>query len=205
MTMNRLAAQKAALNSLNLTGKQPRNLMNSITQKTRGTGWAELRNPRDPSPKASNLDLPHINPASARHTSSLTVGSAAVSRSGRRAGNASYRQAHDTATHSNLSVRTGSFDDGGPKIKIKSVNGIEQSFKHIEKLFRDACKKVKEGFLMKKHGFEIPEKFQGHYLPVEALAFDRDILMLITKEMGIKLSAKQAIEAIYVAEKEVPG
>lgn len=58
---------------------------------------------------------------------------------------------------------------------------------------------------MKKHGFEIPEKFQGHYLPVEALAFDRDILMLITKEMGIKLSAKQAIEAIYVAEKEVPG
>ena len=38
-------------------------------------------------------------------------------------------------------------------------------------------------------------------MPVEALAFEKDILILIAKKMGVVLPHRLAIEAIIVAEK----
>ena len=72
--------------------------------------------------------------------------------------------------------------------KINSVNGIEPTLRNVDKLFRAACKKTKEGFQLKRFGWDLPEHLQSHFLPVEALAFDRDVLLLISKEMGIKLT-----------------
>lgn len=41
---------------------------------------------------------------------------------------------------------------------------------------------------MKKMGFELPEHLSGGSLPVVALAFERDILILIAKKMGVTLT-----------------
>ena len=42
-------------------------------------------------------------------------------------------------------------------------------------------------------------------MPDEALAFDRELLVLIAAKMGVKLTNKMAIEAIFVAQKLLPG
>ena len=49
----------------------------------------------------------------------------------------------DTATNSKLSLYA-SLEDGHKK--INSVNGIDPSLRNVDRLFRDACKKTKEGF-----------------------------------------------------------
>lgn len=61
---------------------------------------------------------------------------------------------------------------------------------------------MKEGFQAKKFPFECPEYLQGTALPVEALAFEKDILILIAKKMGVVLPHRLAIEAILVAQKQ---
>jgi len=53
-------------------------------------------------------------------------------------------------------------------------------------LFADALVAVKEGFVHKKFGFDLPENLHGG--AIEALAFNRDILILVAKKMGVVLS-----------------
>ena len=84
---------------------------------------------------------------------------------------------------------------------VRSVNQINPTLKNIERLFYEACVKVKEGFVLKKFAFECPEYLQGTVLPVEALAFEKDILILIAKKMGVMMPHRLAIEAILVAKK----
>ena len=75
-----------------------------------------------------------------------------------------------------------------PRRKINSLNQLNSSPQNVERLFHEACFKVKEGFVLKKWGFELPEHLHPSHLPPESLAFDKDILLLITKKMGIQLS-----------------
>ena len=89
-----------------------------------------------------------------------------------------------------------------PKPIIRSVNQINSSPQNVERLFYEACIKVKEGFQAKKFPFECPEYLQGTALPVEALAFEKDILILIAKKMGVVLPHRLAIEAILVAQRQ---
>jgi len=84
---------------------------------------------------------------------------------------------------------------------IKSINRIEPSAKNVEKLFRAACQTVKESFLAKKLGFELPEHLTRNGIPAEAIAFDRATLILVASQMGVRLTSTQAIEAILVARK----
>ena len=74
----------------------------------------------------------------------------------------------------------------------------------MERLFFEACVKVKEGFAAKKYGYELPERLTNSAMPVEILAFEKDILILIGKKMGIRLTNTLAIEAILVAQKPRP-
>ena len=46
---------------------------------------------------------------------------------------------------------------GRPRPIIRSVNQINSSPQNIERLFYEACMKVKEGFQAKKFSFECPE------------------------------------------------
>lgn len=64
----------------------------------------------------------------------------------RRQGNAQFMhrtQIDDTATISKMSHYASI--DGGQK-KINSINGIEPSLRNVDRLFRVACKKTKDGF-----------------------------------------------------------
>ena len=107
----------------------------------------------------------------------------------------------DDSTYASQTNTLMSQDMGRPKSIIRSVNQINSSPQNIERLFYEACIKVKEGFQAKKFSFECPEYLQGTSLPVEALAFEKDILILIAKKMGVVLPHRLAIEAIIVAEK----
>lgn len=56
--------------------------------------------------------------------------------------------------------------------------------------------------MLKKWKIELPDHLHNSSLPVESLASDREILLLITKKMGVKMSHREAIEAILVSEKQ---
>lgn len=75
-----------------------------------------------------------------------------------------------------------------PKKEIQSLNSINPSPQNVDRLFHEACQKIKEAFVLKKMGFELPEHLSGGSLPVVALAFERDILILIAKKMGVTLT-----------------
>jgi len=47
--------------------------------------------------------------------------------------------------------------DAGMPRPFRSVNSINPSPQNVERLFYEACTKVKEGFVMKKFAFECPE------------------------------------------------
>ena len=44
-----------------------------------------------------------------------------------------------------------------PRRKINSINQLNPSPQNVERLFHEACFKVKEGFALKKWGFELPD------------------------------------------------
>lgn len=112
----------------------------------------------------------------------------------------------DALSQSNYLSQTQTINRSDVKATTKySLNKIDPNYKNVEKLFHEACVKVKEGFGLKKWGFDLPEHLQNNTLPVESLAFEREILLLISKKMGIKMSHREAIEAILVAEKLQPG
>ena len=91
--------------------------------------------------------------------------------------------------------------NGFTKKPVRSVNQINPSLKNVQKIYTEACIKVKEGFILKKYPFDCPEYLQGTVLPVEALGFEQNILILIAKSMGVTLPNRMAIEAIMVAKK----
>ena len=93
----------------------------------------------------------------------------------------------------------------GMYVQVRSLNDINPSYNNVERLFHEACTKVKEGFVHKKFPFSLPDHLSDSSLPVEALGFDRQILILIADKMGVKMTNRLAIEAILVAEKLLPG
>ena len=72
-----------------------------------------------------------------------------------------------------------------PTRPIRSINMINPNLENVQRLFHESCIKVKEGFVLKKYSFDLPEYLQGSVLPVEAMAFEQDILILIAKKMGV--------------------
>ena len=85
--------------------------------------------------------------------------------------------------------------------QVQSLNDVVPSYENVERLFYEACTKVREGFVQKKYKVTLPEHLSDSSLPVESLAFDREVLILIADKMGVKLTNRMAIEAILVAEK----
>lgn len=85
---------------------------------------------------------------------------------------------------------------------VRSLNHVNPSPQNVERLFFEACIKIKESINSKKLPFDLPEHLQGTALPVEAIAFEKDILILIAKKMGVVLPHMLAIEAILVARKQ---
>ena len=75
----------------------------------------------------------------------------------------------------------------------------------MERLLHEACVKTKEAYTLKKMGgAELPEHLQGSNLPVEAIALEKDLLIMVAKRMGVILTHTLAHEAILTATKPSP-
>ena len=91
------------------------------------------------------------------------------------------------------------------RVQNTSLNALDTTPDSIQKLFYATLKTVREGFKLKKWGFDLPDHLQESHVPAEALVLDIELLVFIAKKMGVVLTRTLANEALLVANKTVQG